>query len=88
MYDKFSKELLEQVGVLLKCIVVINMFTLILSLLSFSIANKATYEKLRFYGKDNKCNCWETVAICFNVAYLSTTCLTIIFLTLIACIIF
>lgn len=89
MHDKLEGYLC-QVSVLLKCLVIINALTLIMSILAFSAANKATSEKLQFYLKEKSSynECWDIITDFLNYGYLLTTCLSIIILSIIMCIIF
>lgn len=88
MYDKLNGQC--QVNILLKLLVVTNALTLIMSILAFSVANKATDENLQFYlqRKQNHNGCWEIIADFLNYGYLITTCLSIIILSIIMCMIF
>lgn len=88
MYDKLNGQC--QVNILLKLLVITNTFTLILSILAFSTANKANLESFHFYSKNKQKidKFWEKITDFLNYGYLLTTCLSIILLSIIMCMIF
>ena len=89
----FDKDLLDksQISSCLFCILILsNALTLILSLVAFYTGNKSLdkfveNEKVRLIEnkQDKMENCWACATKFLNKAYLSTTCVTVVTLTVI-----
>lgn len=80
MSDKFS---FGCESILLKILLFTNSATLILSLISFLIANQSVEYKIRYlYEQNNECKirCLENATKYINLTYIITTCVSVVLL--------